>query len=471
MKKNAKQLQQFIDHAWASSIVPALIEYIKIPNKSPHFDPDWEKHGYMDQAVNLMVSWCKEHKDPDMTVQVKRIKGRTPVIIMEIPGSVPGNILLYGHLDKQPEMTGWNKGLGPWTPVLKNGKLYGRGGADDGYAIFSALTAIKGLRSQNIAHPRCVILIEASEESGSDDLPYYVSALKKQIGVPELVICLDSGCGNYDQLWTTTSLRGLIGASLRVDVLEEGVHSGLAGGIVPSSFRILRDLLARLENKKTGEILLKEAHVKIPANRIDQARKAAKVLNKDIYEIYHFSGKMRPQSENHVELLLNNTWRPMLEVTGMDGLPSIKNAGNVLRPFTEAKLSLRLPPTGDPERVAKKLKSMLEKNPPYGAKVSLTILDAGRGWNAPKESAHLVRLVRETSLGVYGREPLAMGLGGTIPFMGMLGEKFPKAQFLVTGVLGPKSNAHGPNEFLHIEMAKKLTRCVAQVLAGWRSHE
>lgn len=460
-----EKLKTFIDHAWDASIIPALIEYIKIPNKSPAFDADWKKHGHMDKAVQLMVDWCNKHKDADMTLQVEELPGRTPVILMTIPGTQEGNILLYGHMDKQPEMTGWEDGLGPWIPVMRDGKLYGRGGADDGYAIFASLMAIKALRAQNIPHPRCVILIEGCEESGSHDLPYYVEALKEKIGVPELVVCLDSGCGNYEQLWTTTSLRGLIGARLRVEVLNEGVHSGIAGGIVPSSFRILRELLARLENKETGDILLKEAHVAIPQERIDQAKEAAKILNDDIFEVYHFDER-QPEHKDPVELLLTNTWKPTLEVIGVDGIPSIVNAGNVLRPFTEVKLSLRLPPTCDGERAAKALKELLEKNPPYQAKVSVTIVDIGGGWNAPKESDHLVKLVNQASLDVYGKESLAMGLGGTIPFMGMLGEKFPKAQFLITGVLGPKSNAHGPNEFLHVEMGKKLTRCVAQVIAG-----
>ena len=185
-----------------------------------------------------------------------RLQGRTPVIFIEIPGSrTPTTVLLYGHLDKQPEMTGWAEGLGPWEPVLKGDKLYGRGGADDGYAMFGALArASWRCTSRASPHARCVILIEACEESGSYDLPSYVDHLAARIGAPSLVVCLDSGCGNYDQLWLTTSLRGLTGGALTVQVLTEGVHSGDASGVVPASFRIVRALLSRLEDGATGEI-------------------------------------------------------------------------------------------------------------------------------------------------------------------------------------------------------------------------
>jgi acetylornithine deacetylase/succinyl-diaminopimelate desuccinylase-like protein len=362
-------------------------------------------------------------------------------------------------------MTGWSDGLGPWEPVLKDGKLYGRGGADDGYAMFGALSAILALKAQGAAHARCVILIEACEESGSYDLPAYVDHLAPKIGSPSLIVCLDSGCANYDQLWLTTSLRGVGGGTLKVQVLTEGVHSGDASGVVASSFRILRHLLSRLEDEITGEILIDDLHVQIPDGRIAEAKVAAAALGDAVYTKFPFVPGMKPMADDPVELILNRTWRPTLSITGLDGAPAIQNAGNVLRPWTAAKLSVRVPPTLDATKVGGLLKALLEAEPPYGAKVTFEPDEAGGGWNAPALADWLNTSVNRASQAAFGRDAAMMGEGGSIPFMGMLGEKFPQAQFVITGVLGPHSNAHGPNEFLHIAMGKGVTLSVAQVLS------
>jgi acetylornithine deacetylase/succinyl-diaminopimelate desuccinylase-like protein len=361
-------------------------------------------------------------------------------------------------------MTGWDEDLGPWEPVIKGDRLYGRGGADDGYAIFGSLTAIMALREQGLPHARCVVLIEACEESGSYDLPAYVDHLAARIGRPSLVVCLDSGCGNYDQLWCTTSLRGLTGGNLTVRVLSEGVHSGDASGIVPSSFRILRQLLSRLEDEATGRIVVEEMHVDIPAERLTQASEAARVLDTAVFDKFPFLDGMVPMHEDLAELVLNRTWRPALSVTGVDGMPPLSSAGNVLRPHTAVKLSLRLPPTLDGKRAGQLLQELLTKDPPYGAHVTLELEKASTGWNAPALSPWLEKAIDASSRQFFGRPAMYMGEGGTIPFMGMLGEKFPGAQFMITGVLGPHSNAHGPNEFLHIPMGKRVTACVSHVI-------
>lgn len=450
---------------WDDEIVPQLIDYIRIPNKSPMFDREWQRHGHMDEAVHLMETWCRSKQVPGMQVEVVRLEGRTPLLLLDIPGDCDDVVLLYGHLDKQPEMTGWDSDLGPWRPVLRGDRLYGRGGADDGYACFASVAAIMALKEQGIAHARCVVLIEACEESGSYDLPYYVDHLSERIGQPSLVVCLDSGCGNYDQIWLTTSLRGLTGGDLRVEVLTEGVHSGDASGVVPSSFRILRAVLSRLEDERTGRIRLDEFHVEIPAERIEQARTAAGFLDEQVWTKFPFLDGMCPMHDDMAELILNRTWRPALSVTGVDGMPALDSAGNVLRPHTAVKLSLRLPPTLDANAAGERLKRVLEEQPPYGAKVTFRLEKAGSGWHAPALAPWLASSVDEASRTYFGPPPAFMGEGGSIPFMGMLGAKFPGAQFLITGVLGPHSNAHGPNEFLHIPTGKKLTACVAKVIA------
>jgi acetylornithine deacetylase/succinyl-diaminopimelate desuccinylase-like protein len=454
-----------IDKQWQDTIVERLKTYVRIPAKSPMFDPDWERNGYIDAAVTLIADWCRLQPIPDMRVEVRRLPGLTPVVLVDVPGDLPGTVLLYGHCDKQPEFTGWLPGLGPWEPVIRDGKLYGRGGADDGYAAFSSLAAITALKEQRVPLPRCVVLIEASEESGSVHLPAHLKALGDALGDPSLVVCLDAEAGNYDQVWCTTSLRGNLTGELRVRMLEEGVHSGMGTGIAATPFRIAQQLLARLENAVTGDILLDELQVNIPPDRRAQITTAAAVLGPAIAGKIPFSKGAQPVSNDPVELLINSTWRATLAVTGADGLPPIKSAGNVLLPEVAFKLSLRLPPTTDAKRAATAVRATLERDPPYGARVQFTASSGAAGWNAPPFAPWLEESISAASREVFGREAVSIGGGGTIPFMGMLGEQFPKAQFFITGVLGPQSNAHGPNEFLHIDYARKLTGCVALVLA------
>ena len=341
-------LSGFVGGLWDEQIVPQLVEYIRIPNKSPMFDAQWVEHGHMDRAVALMEAWARAQPIPGMKLEVVRLPGRTPLIFIEIPGTTGDDtVLLYGHLDKQPEMTGWSEHLGPWKPVLEGDRLYGRGGADDGYAIFGSLAAIMALQAQGIPHSRCVVMIEACEESGSYDLPYYVDHLAARIGKPSLVVCLDSGCGNYEQLWLTTSLRGLTGGNLIVKVLDEGVHSGDASGVVASSFRILRQLLSRLEDEDERQDQAEELYVEIPAQRVAQAKRTAEMLGDAVYAKFPLVDGMQPMASDLAELVLNRTWRPALSITGVGGLPALDSAGNVLRPFTAVKLSLRVPPTLD----------------------------------------------------------------------------------------------------------------------------
>ncbi|WP_068873232.1 M20 family metallopeptidase [Xanthomonas translucens] len=466
---DSAKIDRFLSAKWDDDIVPQLVDYIRIPNKSPMFDADWVANGYMGDAVRLMERWARAQAIPGLVVEVVQLEGRTPLIYLDVPatGAETGTdtVLLYGHLDKQPEMTGWDADLGPWTPVLKGDRLYGRGGADDGYALFGSLAAILALQDQGIAHARCVILIEACEESGSYDLPAYVDHLAERIGKPSLVVCLDSGCGNYEQLWCTTSLRGLAGGNFSVKVLSEGVHSGDASGVVPSSFRVLRELLSRLEDEATGKIRVEGLYAEIPEERLAQASKVAEVLGDEVYSKFPFLPGMTPMNEDLTELVLNRTWRPALSVTGADGLPPLASAGNVLRPQTAVKLSLRLPPTLDGKHAGELLKDVLLRDPPYGAQVSLALEKSSSGWNAPAQSPWLTNAIEAASQAAFGKPAMYMGEGGSIPFMGMLGEKFPGAQFMITGVLGPHSNAHGPNEFLHIPMGKRVTACVSKVIA------
>ena len=467
---NSDSLKKHIHAFWDSEIVPTLVDYIKIPNKSPSFDPDWEKHGHMDKVLNLASDWTEKNKPVGSEMIIKKSPGRTPLLLLDIPGTKEGNILMYGHLDKQPEMEGWNDDLGPWKPVIKDEKLYGRGGADDGYALFASIASINALKEQKIDHPRILVLIEFSEESGSPDLPHYMDLCSDIIGSPDLVICLDSGAGDYKRFWTTTSLRGLIGLKMKVSVLKEGVHSGGASGHVPSSFRIARSLLSRLEDEKTGEILLEELNTEIPNYRIEETKNLVSILGDEVVEEFPWKNGMKPSTNDNVEGVLRRTWRPALSIVGSDGMPSTANAGNVLRPYTTLQLSMRIPPMVDPKKAVNAIEKILKNDIPYGASVELEFEEAAEGWNAPESKTWLLKAIEKASKEYFNQMPCTIGEGGTIPFMAMLGKQFPKAQFVITGVLGPQSNAHGPNEFLHIPFAKNLTCCISSIIVDFQMY-
>jgi len=461
---------EFVEKIWDDSIVPALSDFIRIPAKSPDFDTKWYETGYLDQAAKMIEAWCQSRSIEGLTSEIVQLDDpsqpggkRTPVLFMEIPGDIDDTVLLYGHFDKQPEAEGWNEGFGPWVPRVHENRLFGRGSADDGYAVFASIAAIEAVREKGGKHARCVLVIEGCEESGSYDLPPYLDHLADRIGTPSLVVCLDSGCGNYDQLWMTTSLRGNIVGNLSIDIVKDGVHSGGASGIAPSSFRILRQLLSRLEDEATGEFQVPGLVAEIPASRVEQADGVAKILGDTVWEAVPFVEGARPVSENIQELILNNTWRPTLCVTGADGMPPIAEAGNVLRTGTAVKLSLRVAPTVDTVKGTQIVKEVLEKNPPYGARVQFEG-EGGQGFAAPEFAPWLQKAIEDGSRAHFGKEVAFVGEGGSIPLMSLLGTKFPEAQFFIAGVLGPNSNAHGPNEFLDLPMVKRVTACVADVL-------
>jgi acetylornithine deacetylase/succinyl-diaminopimelate desuccinylase-like protein len=473
---NPQQVLSEVSHAWDSSIVSELTDYIAIPAKSPMFDADWIANGFIDTVVRDTASWIEAQKVPGLTLEIVRLPGQTPVLFFEVAATrsnAQQTVLMYGHLDKQPEFSGWRSDLGPWTPKYQDGKLYGRGGADDGYAAYAAIAAIQALKSQQVEHPRIVGLIETCEESGSPNLLQYIDALSKRLGDVGLVICLDSGAGNYDQLWLTNSLRGVAGGVLKVQILTEGVHSGDASGLVPSSFRILRQVLDRLEDSATGRLLPAAFHCAVPPERLAQAQATAAILGDAVHQNfpwahYDCGGDQRfalPTTSDPLQGLLNRTWAPTLSVVGVDGFPDMKDAGNVLRPYTAFKLSLRLPPLVDAEAAVQQLKALLEDNAPYQAQVTFAPGGQATGWNAPDTAPWFERALDDASNTYFGAPCGYVGQGGTIPLMNMLSKGFPKAQMMVCGVLGPKSNAHGPNEFLHVPYAKKLTAAVAQVIA------
>jgi acetylornithine deacetylase/succinyl-diaminopimelate desuccinylase-like protein len=468
----ATTLAERIDAGWRDDALPTLTTYITVPNVSKTFDADWEASGHMETAVALIRDWCAGRPIAGLTVDVHRLPGLTPLIVCEVAPTDPAlaarTVLLYGHLDKQPEMTGWRDGLGPWTPVIEDDRLYGRGGADDGYAAFAAMLAIEAAQAEGIPHARLLVLVEASEESGSPDLPAHIEALADRIGSPELVVCLDSGCLDDERLWVTTSLRGIISSDLTVEVLDAGAHSGQASGVVPSSFRIVRQLLDRIEDSANGRVLVPELHVDIPDNRLQEVARTVDAIPFRPADEFPFAGSTRPMTDDPVEQFLAVSWRPTVSYIAADGFPPFDRAGNVLRPSTTLTLSFRLPPTCDHTAALAAIERTLVADPPNGAIVRFEG-ESAPGWNAPAFAPWLTAALDDASTAAFGQPARTFGEGGSIPFMGMLGKRFPAAQFVVTGALVPGSNAHGPNEFLHLPTARRVTECIARLLGAHAS--
>lgn len=456
-------VKETISEEWDKTVVPAISAYIEVPNQSPHYDAEWATNGLMQEAMNVILKWVETQPIKGLKYEVAEAEGRTPFLILEIDGTEPtaNTLLMYGHMDKQPPLLPWAEGLHPHKPVYRDGKLYGRGGADDGYSVFSALTSVAAVQKYGVPHGRIVIIIEACEESGSGDLPYYMEHFKDRIGNVDLLICLDSGAMTYDKLWLTTALRGTTGGILTVKTMTESMHSGLAGGVVPDSFRIARSLLDRIEDPVTGFVRIPEAHCDI-AESITKSMEVMRDV--DFREQFPLLPGVLAESDDDAELALRNFWKPCLTVTGAS-LPNPAKAGNVSRAQATLRLSLRLPPVVDAEKASLAMKKLLEENPPYNAKVHFEVDCAGTGCATPELKPWLSAALNEGSTVAFGQTFASQGMGGSIPFITMLLRQFPEAQFIVTGVLGPKSNAHGPNEFLHVPFAKGVTLCVARIIA------
>jgi acetylornithine deacetylase/succinyl-diaminopimelate desuccinylase-like protein len=446
-----------------------LTTYAAIPCLSPMYDADWIRHGYIDQAIELLSDWAIARTIADFDVEIRRLGDRTPVLVVTVAATAPsdGTAVLYGHLDKQPPLGDWSEGLSPFEPVRRGDKVFARGIADDGYSTFSALLAIEAMEAKGIPHSRCVVLIEASEESGSTDLEAYLDDLKEHLGKVELMICLDSGALTYDRLWVTTSLRGVLNVDLTIKVLEQGQHSGSASGVVPSSFRILRQLLDRVEDAATGEVLVPEMNAAIPDVEVEAAKAVAAEFGDIIARGLPTLEGVELMGASAEERILRRTWYPTLSIVGIGGVPEPEIAGNVLRPHTTATLSFRLPPSVDAEVARKALIPLLTEDVPSSAVVSLSNWSIGSGWSSPTLAPWLRGALESASIDAYDHAPGYTGEGGSIPFLASLGKRYPDVQFVATGVLGPHSNAHGIDESLDLPMAVGVTNSVITVLGEY----
>jgi acetylornithine deacetylase/succinyl-diaminopimelate desuccinylase-like protein len=461
---NLDKLSDFVEEWWDKSALPSLCEFVEIPALSPSFDSEWEANGYLDAAVNTFVAWTRSLPLKGLTVSVHRLKNRSPLLLVKIEGDSDGEVLFYSHLDKQPEATGWSKGKGPWKPVIEDDWLFGRGSVDDGYGGYAGILSVLALQDQGVSHPTCRFLIETGEESGSPDLSFYLDELESVLGVPDLVIVLDTGGIDYDRLWITESLRGIVAGTLSVKVSSVGVHSGHGSGIMPSSFRLARQLLSRIEDENTGEIKPEWLHIEITDKMKEQAKKIVE-MNSDSVDDFPLLKGVEKQVKDPLDIFLTMNLAPSLSIIGADGIPSIQDAGNVLRTNTDLKVSIRTPPGISADEVAKKVQALLEANPPNGAHVSAEMTEVADGFLSPELPEKLSDMLEKSGKKFYGNSPMSLFIGGTIPVMAMLQSRYPDSKFIITGAGGPGGNAHGPDEKLHIPTAKKVTKCMAAVVS------
>ena len=463
-KLDLSKLSDFVEEWWDKSALPSLCEFVEIPALSPSFDSEWEANGYLDAAVNTFIAWTRSLPLKGLTVSVHRLKNRSPLLLVKIEGDSDGEVLFYSHLDKQPEATGWSKGKGPWKPVIEDDWLFGRGSVDDGYGGYAGILSVLALQDQGVSHPTCRFLIETGEESGSPDLSFYLDELESVLGVPDLVIVLDTGGIDYDRLWITESLRGIVAGTLSVKVSSVGVHSGHGSGIMPSSFRLARQLLSRIEDENTGEIKPEWLHIDITDKMKEQAKKIVD-MNSDSVDDFPLLDGVEKQVNDPLDIFLAMNLAPSLSIIGADGIPSIQDAGNVLRTNTDLKVSIRTPPGISADEVAKKVQALLEANPPNGAHVSAEMTEVADGFLSPELPEKLSDMLEKSGEKFYGNSPMSLFIGGTIPVMAMLQSRYPDSKFIITGAGGPGGNAHGPDEKLHIPTAKKVTKCMAAVVS------
>jgi acetylornithine deacetylase/succinyl-diaminopimelate desuccinylase-like protein len=465
-----RKAREAVVSGWADQVLPSLAGLVEIPALSPAFDASWAANGHLRAAVGHVRDWIASRGLPGAECEVVELDGRSPLLLVDVPATAAsteqGTVLLYGHLDKQPPVDHWSEGLGPWQAVLRDGRLYGRGSVDDGYAGYAAVTALEAVQAAGGDHARAIVLLETGEESGSPDLPAYMEHLAGRLGAVTFVVCLDGGGGNYERLWLTSSLRGLVQVTVTVRVLAAPQHSGLASGIVPSSFRILRQLLDRVEDSATGQVKIDAMNVAVPPGRRADAEAAAAADPGAMRRLYPLVEGMAPASGDDAELILNNTWRPTLSVIGAAGLPDPAIAGNVLRSHTSLTLSFRVPPTADAKAALAQLTTALTTDVPYGAQVELADAKAENGWSAPPLAPWLAAALGQACDRVFGRPHRSIGIGGSVPFMELLGRLYPQAQFLVTGALGTDSNMHVPDEWLNIGFATQITEAVALIVAA-----
>eukprot|EP01083_Nonionella_stella_P046907 125601_1 len=460
-------VEKFVANEWETNALPALEDFVRIPNTSPEFNGS---PADALKAAQFMKAYVDKQEMAGCTADLRTCGDKTPMLVITIDGTDGSNdtVLSYGHMDKQPGLGGWSVG-GPTDPVRVGDKLYGRGAVDDGYSMFAYITALKALKAQGTKHCRMVITMEAGEESGSPDMIYWLDQLKDHIGTNvSLVICLDSGCGNYDQLWITPSLRGMMAGDLKVSMLREQLHSGEGSGVIADTARVHRMLLNRVEDVNTGYVTVPETHCVIPEAHQNYVDKATCILKEGVFNEMPLLAGIKPVTDDCKQLLMNQLWEPTMTVIANDhgSLPPLPGS-NIIRTETNMRLSFRLPPCVVPEKALEAVKATLLKEPlPYGAKVTFENTMMGSGWASNSAAGGwLETSITDSSTTFFGKAAAFKGMGGSIPIINDFQGRYTDAEIIVSGVAGPQSNMHAVNETLDVPAVKKLTSAFAKILA------
>lgn len=472
MSINPEKLKQFVESEFTNNALPSFKTFLTIENCTPAYDPDWDKNGLLKSAASHLKAYAlKSSGVQGLNAILSSDEGKTPFLLVTVD-STSGDgksILLYGHFDKQPPNSGWSQGLGPYLPVEKDGYLYGRGSADDGYAFYAMLTIIKALQNFNIPHPKFVIILEGSEESGSIDLPIYIEEYQQFIGQPDLILALDSGIIDYNRIWLTSSLRGVVSCDLTVKTLTKGVHSGKGSGIAPESFMIIRKLLSKLEDYN-DQSRMKDFEVEIPDSEKTKISKAVEVMGDDWCSKIPILPGMKLLGDTPTDRLINWTWKPALTVAGARGIPNVKDAGNVLRPYTTLYLSIRTPPTFDGILNGKKILEDITNQTPFNSTVLIENYEAFNGSLIKEPSDNLKSQIDNLAKNYISGGMAQIPVGISIPFTTIFSQYFPKSQILVTGCAGVDSNAHGPNERLNLSYTKNFICSFVHIFSVYKSY-
>jgi acetylornithine deacetylase/succinyl-diaminopimelate desuccinylase-like protein len=459
---DTNSLKKYIEKQFTINVLPNLMNFIRIPNLSPLFDPNWNKNGLLLKAANLIVSYAKSLNIKNAEINLLQDSPYTPLIFIDIPASRQNDertILFYAHYDKQPYGTGWDEDKSPTNPVIIDGHLYGRGSADDGYASFSILTAIKTCQEYNCPMPRICCIFEGAEESRDVDLKYYFNKLIPVLGQNIIAfIPLDAGCSDYNRLWMTNSLRGYFDFDVNIETLQQESHYGPeASGIIAENLFLVRKLYDGIIDSTNGEFKLEEFKVdQIPAIIEEQMQKEIEVVGEDYIKNIPLYDGVSPLKSDVRELMINNRWKPTCNILGMDNCPKMEDRGFGVNPSIKVHFSMRVPPLINKDKAIDALKIALTSSTFFGAKVSLGYYEFGEGTVLANMTNRTKNVLNKASLEFFGNEMIFNGGGGSIPFITYFQSFYPNTDIICSGILGTDSHEHGPNENLNIEACKKM---------------
>ena len=457
-----KSFEKYIEKMFTYNMIPNLMNFIRIPNLSPAYDYEWNTNGLLLKAANLIIAYAKSLEIKNAQINLIQDKGYSPLIFIEIPASRPNDnrtVLLYAHFDKQPHGTGWDDDKGPTKPVIQNGRLYGRGSADDGYASFSMLTAIKACQEHNCPLPRICLIFEGAEESTDEHLTYYFNKLLPIIGENVIAfIPLDSGCADYDRLWITNSLRGVCDYEINIQTLDNNISFGPeASGRIAENLFILRKAIDAVMDTSTGDVKIEEFYVKdIPEEIQEEMDKEIEIVGEQFFKEIPLYEGVKPLKTDIKEAMINNRWKPTCSILGIDNCPKIEDNGFGVKKSITVKMSMRLPPGIDSHAALEALKKVVKENIYFDAKVKFLSAEVADGWKLTNFSEKTKNVLNKASKEYFGNELVFKGMGGSIPFITYFQTKYPNADVICTGILGADCFEHGPNENLHLEACKKM---------------